>query len=183
MKPQMNLLYLSSTGHVLSLFTRAAEGPQPEKMPDPFVGDGLHVRGLGDPPSAAPFVDYNNQDFVIPVDELAILPTDLDPGVLVAPRMSYVDSTKKLKSATVNIQNGSVASPAITITVPVATAAPLSVLVLVEGQSLGKPIPLSGTIPATSNVTTVNTPSLSPGSYYALIFVATYLPFVAPFSV
>ncbi len=182
MSPQMNVVYLQNVGHILAVATRTAERANAGTDVSPFVGDGLHVRGLGDPGSS-PWTDFNARDFVIPPTHLAVLPTDLDPTVLLAPRTSYVDSNNKVQSLNGNISSASYSAPKITITLSGNTAVPLDVLVLIEGQSLGTPLPLSGTISASTLSTDVSTPSLSPGSYYALVFVATFAPYVEPFSI
>jgi hypothetical protein len=183
MNAKMNVVYLQSVGHVLAVVTRTAEPPNAGTDVSPFVGDGLHVRGLGVPPTSSPWTDFNAQDFVIPPNQLAVLPTDLDPTVLLAPRTSYVDSNHKVQSLNGSISNASYSAPKVAITLFANTAVPLDVLVLIEGQSLGAPLSLSGTISASTNSTNVSTPSLSLGSYYALVFVATFIPYVKPFTI
>lgn len=81
--PQMDVLYFSATGHVLAAFTRVSEPPQIESDASSFLGDGFHVRPFGD--SASVFA-FGNQEFVIPVNQVGLLRTDLSPSQLVAPR-------------------------------------------------------------------------------------------------
>src|SRR5260370_13612997 len=54
MNPEMNLLYLKSTGHVLAAFTRSGEPDKAETTADAFVGAGLHLRAFGSPSKYAP---------------------------------------------------------------------------------------------------------------------------------
>lgn len=81
--PQMDLLYFSATGHVLAAFTRVSEPPQIESDASAFVGDGFHLRAFGDSTSV---LDFGNQEFVIPVNQVGLLRTDLSASQLVAPR-------------------------------------------------------------------------------------------------
>jgi len=185
MTSQMNLLYLSDTGHILALFTRSAQPAQLEKAPDDFAGSGLHVRGLGDFTSSAfgTLSDFNNLDVVIPLNRLALSAADVDPIVMMAPRLSYIDSNKQIQPATITGQSAAVAPPTITITVTAAPSADLAILVLIDGPSLSAPHPISGKMPATQTTTIVNLPILSTGSYYALVFIETYSAIVQSFSI
>jgi len=81
--PQMDLLYFSATGHVLAAFTRVSEPPQIESDASSFLGDGFHVRAFGD---SASVLAFGNQEFVIPVNQVGLLRTDLSATQLVAPR-------------------------------------------------------------------------------------------------
>jgi hypothetical protein len=173
MNPQMDILYVSDTGHILTVFTRAGRPQQPEKVPDAFVGAGLHVRGLDVPPNAAPFTDYNNQDFIIPAGHVLFSSTDQTPSVLAAPRGSYIDANQKLHPLAQTGVTPTFLSPTLTITLTSAPAGALNYLVLIAQQSQGTPaMPLTGSITGTTALVTI--PSLPAGSYYALVFVATY---------
>jgi hypothetical protein len=85
--PQMDVLYLASTGHVLAIFTRISEPAQIESDGSAFLGDGFHVRGFGE---SATVSQFNNQEFVIPVNQVGLLRTDLSPSQLIAPRQFEV---------------------------------------------------------------------------------------------
>jgi hypothetical protein len=186
-QPQMDLLYLSDTGHILALFTRAGGPPQLEKVPDAFVGAGFHVRGLEAPPHIAPFTDYNNEDFVIPSNHLAFLSADLSQSVVSAPRDSYVDATNNNKLQPLQSTGASVTSPVVLPTLAITLAATptsiLNYLVLIAQESQGTPaLPITGSINA-STTASVTIPTLAPGNYFALVFIETYSAQVIPFTV
>ena len=86
--PQMDVLYFSATGHVLAAFTRVSEPPQIESDASSFVGDGFHIRAFGD---SASVLAFGNQEFVIPVNQVGLLRTDLSASQLVAPREFQVN--------------------------------------------------------------------------------------------
>jgi hypothetical protein len=173
MKPQMNLLYLNTTGHVLSGFTRRAEPNAVNNSVESFVGDGLLVNGFG-------FPDVT-QAFVIPLSQIDLFRTDLDLGLMVHLRNLFLtdpDGSPKLQL----ISNSPLTPSAtnkepIVIKLPDKAIADITVLVLVQptGQTLPSP---SAIIPAKIRAATkevsLNVPGLDAGHYDALIFVAGY---------
>jgi len=81
--PQMDVLYMSLTGHVLAIFTRVSEPAKIETDPSAFLGDGYHLRGYGNQAAVASF---NNQEFVIPTSEIGLLRTDFNAAQVAMPR-------------------------------------------------------------------------------------------------
>jgi hypothetical protein len=183
MNPQMDVLYLKDLGHVLAAFTRVSEPDQIEASAMAFIGDGLHLRGLGTPANYAPSAtnaDFNTQDFVVPPSHIALTRVDLNPSQLAAPRDQYVtiSNTPPTVSLFANSPPVIAISPLkITLAHAIATDTPF--LILIEGQALGSPIEQPCTFPAgpagstfTPNLPAVST--LSPGTYYAVVFVPAY---------
>jgi hypothetical protein len=175
MNPEMNLLYLKSSGHVLAAFTRSGEPDTGEKLADAFVGDGLHVRGLGVVNHYASTADFNLQ-------------------VLRSPRDSYLTSLDASPALNTMVNPSLVLAPApapatlpytSTFTVVLSPPSDKDFPVLVyfvpqsPGQIISKPMVLGKSTPSL----TLPTPDVGSGSYYALIFVATYPLEVVPFKV
>jgi hypothetical protein len=194
MNPEMNLLYLKSSGHVLAAFTRSGEPDTGEKLADAFVGDGLHVRGLGVVNHYASTADFNLQDFVIPKTDIGVFRTALDNSVLRSPRDSYLTSLDASPALNTMVNPSLVLAPApapatlpytSTFTVVLSPPSDKDFPVLVyfvpqsPGQIISKPMVLGKSTPSL----TLPTPDVGSGSYYALIFVATYPLEVVPFKV
>jgi hypothetical protein len=175
MKPQMNLLYLNATGHVLSGFTRIAEPDDLEKTAEPFVGDGLLVNGLGSPGAILP-------SFVITLPEISLFRTDLDLNRMVQLRNLWLvnpDSSPKLQSLSApRLVIVAPPSQPIKISLPPGEKATsdIAVLVLVQpnGQRLASPVTIRAKIQASNSEVSVNVPGLANGTYDAVIFVAGY---------
>jgi hypothetical protein len=204
MNPQMNLLYLKKTGHVLATFTRSGEPGTSEKTADAFVGDGLHLRGLGDPTKYSTLDDFNNhQDFIVPNTEIAIFRTDNQGLVVISPQSSFLtnlDSTPSLQTISkgpltsspatiVNVPPTPNVVPTypISIKLPAAVSTDTHVFILIEGPSLAQPLPIPfPPIPAAASGTAQQLPplpTLGPGAYYALVFAEAYPLCVVPFKV
>jgi hypothetical protein len=179
--PQINLIYVADTGHVLALFTRAAAPTQPEKQPDTFVGDGLHVRGIGDPVTYADDADFNTVEFVVPAAKLKLLQTDFDPNppnTMTLGRDQYVDSNSNAVSPFTSghltvAQVGT--SPSFKITLPAIPTSPGNFVLLVQPTSASattqystKPLSLSSVDNA------VDLSALPSGNYHVLALVPLY---------
>src|SRR5436853_7874525 len=93
MNQQMNLIYAADTGHVLALFTRNAEPSQPDKKPDVFVGDGLHVRGAGD---SSHYADFETVDFAVLPENLKLLQVAFDSSVIGKIRAHYRSEERRV---------------------------------------------------------------------------------------
>lgn len=188
MDPQMNVLYLGSTGHVLAVFTRVAEPAMPEQAPDTFVGvGGLHVRGLGYDVALPHFTlaQFNAQDIIVPTTQLKLRQTGLDPTVMQSPRQYAYDATGDKFSGIGPMPALSLANPptSITVTLLPAPSKALNVLVFLQGPQPGASPPVPGPANTSNAVTTIQLPSLSPGEYDALLFVEGYKPAFEHFTV
>lgn len=86
--PQMDVLYVTTTGQVLAIFTRTSEPAQIETDPTVFLGDGFHLRGFG---RQNTMDDFNNQEFIVPASQIGLLRTDLIASQVVAPRQYQVN--------------------------------------------------------------------------------------------
>jgi hypothetical protein len=180
MSAQMAVCYVKTLGHVMAAFTRASEPDQIEATPDAFVGEGLHLRGISGPP---------DQDFTIPVAQIGLLRTDLNPAVLRAPRQWFADLTATPptmveSSQTLTASNPTPSSIVLSATSPIAFAPGTTVTTLIEGPSLSNPLPVSLSASATSSATiNIPLPALSPGNYFALVLVPLYPIVAVPFTV
>ncbi|MEX3788808.1 hypothetical protein [Paraburkholderia sp. BR14374] len=186
MDPQMNVLYLGSTGHVLAVFTRVAEPAIPEQVPDTFVGDGgLHVRGLGYGIAAPDLAHFNAQDIIVPTTQLKLRQTSLDPTVMQSPRQYTYDATGDKFSGIGPMPTLSPANPttSITVTLLASPGKALNVLVFLQGPQPGASLLVPGPANTSNAVTTIQLPSLSPGEYDALLFVEGYKPAFEHFTV
>jgi hypothetical protein len=184
MSGQMDLLYLTATGHVLSAFTRAGEPKNLEKTATTFSGDSLLINGLGDPTAA----NFNSRpNFVVPGEQVSLFRKELDPGLLAQPRnlcLINLPSSPTLQTTRANPPSPS-GTPPSTISLPAGETAStdLQVVILVEGQNLTEPVLLPSKIVGGQSSVSVIFPTLAPGNYFAVFLVATYPIIVAPFSV
>jgi hypothetical protein len=194
MNPQMNLLYLKSTGHVLAGFIRNGEPVKGEAVADAFVGDGLHLRGFGDPAKYSDYQDFNTQDPIIPSTEIAIFRTVLDSSIIRSPFksiLSNLDSTPTLgapKGPPATPPFGSLPAAGITITLPQSVPGSTKALLTLETSSPTLPTVIAfvidpPSVPAAKQDVTLPLPTLGTGKYYALVFVPGYQSCVVTFSV
>jgi hypothetical protein len=171
MNPQMGILYLSDTNHVLASFTRSAEPLQPDKIPDPFIGDGLHVRVAGPPTTVAGF---DTLDLVVTSANLRFTEAALDSRALAAPRDYFVDNSLRLNTFSagpITIQPAA-PSPTFTIKAPVPPAK-LQFVLLVQSWAPGSTQYLSSPLSAAGDGN-VNLSTLPSGNYHILICVPDY---------
>jgi hypothetical protein len=166
MSPQMDILYMSTLGHVLAIFTRASEPDKIEATPATFVGDGFHLRGIGDPTDST-------IDVVVPPSEIALARVPLNPAQLLIPRSLQLPDPKN--PALSDLPNTTLPTVALTagsppsLTVKAAGAAStLQILALIVAAPAGNPITITGSFPK------LTLPSLPAGKYYAVVFVPGY---------
>jgi len=178
--PQMDVLYMTVTGHVLAVFTRTSEPPQIESDPTVAIGqDGFHLRGFG---NQATLASFGNQEYVIPVSQMTLARIDSDPIQMVSPRLFGVTLPAAVPPALQSLGKAptfSYAASAFSITVP-APAAGIPYTILVYG-----PTPLAA--PATPIQTLQNTMAVtglvSGKSYFAAAFLAEQQIAVTAFTV
>jgi hypothetical protein len=181
MVPQMDVLYMKSLGQVLAIFTRASEPDTIEPTAATFVGDGLHLRGIGD--LTDPTIDV-----VVPPSQVALTRVDLNPIQLVIPRSLWVDPQNP--TAVVDPPNASSPltltpnpGPPPSLKVAAATVASgTPVLALIVAAPAGNPMTITGSFPAPGPVI-LTLPSLLSGKYYAVVFVPGYPVAVQNFSI
>jgi hypothetical protein len=181
MNPQMDVLYMQDLGHVLATFTRAAEPDQLETSASVFIGDGLHLRGLGTPADYNSPDDYNVEDFVVAASHVALARFDLNPTQLAAPRGQVVAFQNNVLALT-SYANPSPtlaksAGPSLKITLPSPVGGDTKFLLLVYGQALALPLECPAVIPGGAFTATPTFPalaSLATGTYYAVAFVPDY---------
>jgi hypothetical protein len=176
MSTQAELLYLKTTGHVLSVFTRVGETKDPEKDSSVFTGDSLLVNGLGDPGAAvADWAAFNQRPkFLIPGDQISLFRADLDPSVLAQPRslcLVNLNSSPSVQAVSSAPPKVDTSSAAISLHDPVPSD--LSLVVVIEGQHDPIVIPKTMTNSGTPSGS-VTLPPLAPGDYFAVVFLATY---------
>jgi len=188
MTVQADLLYMKSTGHVLSAFTRVGEPKDLEKDATLFAGEGLPANGLGNP-GTAPFTDFNTRTLVIPPEQINLFRGDIDPHLLLQPRnlcLTDLDASPNVQpignaAATVPAPGG--APPALTITIPAAATSDIPVIIVVEGPNLQDPLVISTKIAATQASVSESFSTLGSGQYYVVVFIAKYPIAVRPFTV
>jgi hypothetical protein len=170
MNPQMGILYLSDTGHVLASFTRSAEPLNPESAPDQFVGQGLHVRVAGKPSDP----DFDSLDFEILSANLKFTEIALDLGVLANPRDYYVDSSSRANAFTGGAVTLTPGGGKFTVTVPAVPASPSRFVILVQSSTQSGTHYLSPQLSTTSVNTNVDLSALASGKYHVLVCVPGY---------
>jgi hypothetical protein len=166
MSPQMDVLYISTLGQVLAIFTRASEPEKIETTPDTFVGDGFHLRGLGDPPDST-------IDVVVPGSQIALARVPFNPAQLLIPRSLQVPDPKNPALSDLPNQTGPIltftpGSPPLLKATAAGMASTPQILALIVAAPAGNPITITGSFP------TLTLPSLPPGPYYAVVFVPGY---------
>ncbi len=182
---KINLIYSADTGNVLALFTHAAEPQQAESDPAAFVGDGLRIRGAGDPSAyntlygLTDFSDFSSAEFVVPAANLKLLEIDPDPAtfglIFKRIREQYVDSSSNVQpfsSGPLNIsQTGT--NPTFTVTL---AAVPTSgnLVLLVQSVGAGDTQYVSKQLSVTGTANPVDLSNLGSGTYHVLVLVPGY---------
>jgi hypothetical protein len=161
--PQMDVLYMSSTGHVLAILTRMSEPSQVEADATIFLDDGYHLRGFGDPATIAQFA---NGEFVIPVSQVGLVRADLNSSQAVSPRQYQVGLPVATPPSIQNLGG----APTLVYGTTGFTITPVSSqsLILVYG-----PTPTSApAVPIQTLVNKFSAPGLVSGQkYFAIAFV------------
>lgn len=193
--PQMDVLYMQGFGHVLGIFTRAAEPAQIETDISGFVGDGLHLRGsppFPPPPPPPPFV--LDQDLVIPPKLIAVYRTDRNWRQIFAPFTLTVTlppnptgppTPTGVAAFSASAPTVTFATPSLTVAVP-RVSATTPVLVLAQDTNGGSAAVISGyQILAGGTTVTIPVTGLNSGDHYDAFVFVPVLPigvkkFVAP---
>jgi hypothetical protein len=169
--PQMGLLILTDTGHVLAAFKRNAEPTSLETSPNSFVGTGLHLR----PAAAAGSGGFSFLDFTIPPAKLTFQEASLDDDVLDQPWNYYLDATPSLQNcATTNVATFSSAAGAASVTITITAAPPTPVEVATVAQPWGAGTTQYKSTPYAGPSTVVDLSGLPSGSYHVLALVSGY---------
>jgi hypothetical protein len=173
LNPQMDILYLKDQGHVLGIFTRAAEPVKIETDATPFVGDGLHLRGL-----------VPGQDLVVPPNLIGIFRADRNWRQILQPNTLYitVPPAPALALASFAAVAPGVVHGASSLTITWTTASAANILVLVLDTKGGAPVQFGTVLTAPQISATLSITGLIAGdTYNALVFVPTYPMAIANF--
>lgn len=165
--PQMDVLYLLGVGQIICTFTRAAEPAQIETDTTPFVGDGMHVRGLL----------ATGQDLVIPPSLIGIFRTDRDfRQIFQRPFATYAKlppgGAPVLAGATSTGTAPTFSSPKLTVTL----SPPNTEILILALDKAGGPV-VTFNPPLTQNQGSVDVPMIGLNSlhtYNAFVFVPTF---------
>lgn len=180
--PQMDVLYMQATWHVLGIFTRNAE-PTPPTDPTPFVGAGL---------SLAAIASNQTLPLVVPPSFIGIFSTDrnwrqiFEPNTLYASGLPGTPSLAPITNPLTAVSEVH-ASPNITVTFPTGTTGTILVLVVdsAGGAAVAFPVPLTASnVTVVGNQTSIAVPmtGLKTGdTYYPFVFVPQ-CPVPAPVS-
>jgi hypothetical protein len=175
MNEKMTLLLVKETGHIVAALTRAAD-PEAALKTDLLAGEALLVRYFGNITADG----YGATEFLVQPDQLDVLITDLDAGVVSNPRGFFVDASKEARPLNL-VAAVSVTSPLASNAQIVITAAPTEkakVWIQVVGPPPAIPQVATEEIPADGpNVTVDIRPLDQPATdYHVLVLVAGLQP-------
>src|ERR1700691_4844309 len=169
--PQMGLLILTDTSHILAAFKRNAEPLSPETSAASFVGTGLHLR----PAEILNLPGYDSLDFTIPPPKLTFQEASLDDDVLNQPWNYYLDATPSLQNcATTNVAKIPTVAGQATVTINIASAPATPVEIVVVAQPWASGATQYKSSPYASPSTVVDLSGLPSGNYHVLAFVTGY---------
>jgi hypothetical protein len=193
---KMTVLYVASTGHIVSAITRTeASGPSPS-IAD-LVGDNLHLQ-LGPTTQLTPPIPVST--FFIPATDLKSVDVDFDilgpnpwgrvmnlAGTSSSPVLGDPPVLPPLTRLS-STPTASYTAPAVTVNFPSGSASGGSAYYIIVSQPFtvtGFPTTAKGTLPATlsSAANPLSLGNVRSGTYPVLILIQNVLPYVATFVV
>jgi hypothetical protein len=165
LNPQMDILYLKDQGHVLGIFTRAAEPVKIETDASAFVGDGLHLRGL-----------VAGQDLVIAPNLIGVFRADRNWRQILQPTTLYTTGLPTAPAlASFSAAAPGVAHGASNLTITWTTGIVGNILVLALDMNGGAPVQFGTPITAAQTSVTIPIAGLvANDKYNVFVFVPTY---------
>jgi hypothetical protein len=171
----MDILYLKDLGHVLGIFTRAAEPVKIETDASAFVGDGLHLRGL-----------VTGQDLIVPPNLIGIFRGDRNWRQILQPTTLYTTGLPNAPALASFLATApGVVHGASNLTITWTTGIVGNILVLALDAAGGTPIQFGTPVTAAQTSVILPIPGLvATHTYNVFVFVPTYpmatANFVAP---
>lgn len=156
MSDKMTLLFVKETGHVVAGLTRAAD-PEANLTADVLAGEALSVRLNPD------------TEFLVEPDQLDVLITDFDEGVLAAPRMFFVDQDKKVQPVDVTTTVSASFSGTAQLTVTTSVTEERKVWVEIVGPTPNSRQIVTDKLAAATGDVTINLRPLVAGTAYDIL--------------
>ena len=162
---QMDVLYLTATGHVLAIFTRASEPANPEADGSAFLGEGFHIRGFG---NAKQLASFQNQEFIIPANQISLARVTNNPSQAISPWQQQLTQPPSGGPLVTGLGKAPTSFKYETGMFTITPAPACSYTIEVYG-------PIPGSVPLLPNTTLSNQSNItliSNSSYFAIAFVS-----------
>ena len=177
MTNKMTLILVKKTGHVLGVVTRESD-PEGPLEPAGVAGEELLVRFVGDPTAAT----FNDAQFLVPANELAVEVKDFDQVVVTRPREFWLNADKQVVGTGANptVDNPN-PTPNTQIRVTAAAAATVKTPVWIQVSSTTDPTNTQvrqGEIDVGQNLVNLDVLPLDSGDHYVLALVGGHAVFV-----